>query len=149
MKLPAFKNLVSENWSKAVSHASNNLEYYRKELIESLDSENPDERSAAVTSFNEADDTSVHDLITNLIDDRDHFVRQEVYEYLHDLGNTDDIKPLFERINKDLDLIDYNTATLQRLTGRDKGLLSGDDPKEKIEKEISDWEIYLNSNNYI
>lgn len=149
MKLPPFSNLVSESWTKAVSYASNNLEHYRNELTEALTSLDPEERSASVTSFNEANDPSVHDLIIKLIDDPDEVVRREVLEYLEEFGKVEDIKLIFDRIHKDIDLIFHKTKIFQHLTGREKGTILDDDPKEIIEKEIRNWETYLKLNNYI
>ncbi len=149
MKLPLFAKLVEESWSKAVAYASNNFAHYRGELIKSLNSTNPEVRSAAVTSFNEANDSTVHDLVIKLIDDKDSGVRQEVLEYLEDFGKKEDILMIFDRIYEDIEHIYNKTAILQNLTGKDNGTILDDDPKEDIEKEIKAWEKYLTLNNYI
>ncbi len=149
MKFPLFAKLVEESWSKAVAHASNNFEYYREELIKSLSSKNPEVRSAAVTSFNEANDPTVHDLVIKLIDDKDSRVRQEVLEYLEDFGKKEDIQIIFDRICEDIEHIYHKTAILQNLTGRDKGTILDDDSKEDIEKEINAWKNYLRLSSYI
>lgn len=149
MKLPPFSSLVAESWSKAVSYASNNLEYYRNELIESLTSTISEERSAAVTSFNEANDAKVHDQIIKLIDDHDETVRGEVLEYLEDFGKIEDVKLIFDRIHDDLGEIYLKTSVLSKLTGREDGIIFDDHPKPKIEKEITAWREYLEVNGYI
>jgi hypothetical protein len=82
MNLPTFSQLVGESWEKAVGYASGYIEHYKDELLIALTSNNPEERSAAVTSFNEAGDSGVHDLIITLIDDPDQWVRHEVLALL-------------------------------------------------------------------
>ena len=149
MKLPAFSQLVEESWSKAVSYGSHHINHYKNELLDSLKSPDPEQRSAAVTSFNEANDTTVHDYIVKLIDDSDFGVRQEVLEYLEDFAKKEDIKIVFDRIRDDLELIYHKTAILQKVTVRASGTILDDDPKEIIEKEIKDWEEYLKLNSYI
>jgi hypothetical protein len=129
--------------------ASGYIEHYKDELLIALTSNNPEERSAAVTSFNEAGDSGVHDLIITLIDDPDQWVRHEVLEYLIDFGRKEDVKIIFDRIEEDLDLIFEKTQILRNITGRDEGVLLDDDPQEVIDREIKSWKHYLGSNKYL
>ncbi|MFC1591952.1 HEAT repeat domain-containing protein [Thermodesulfobacteriota bacterium] len=138
-----FTQLVKKSWSSAVSTAAKNLSSYRPQIIEALRSSIPDERSAAVAALNEGNDAAAHDAVIQLIDDPDELVRIEVAEYLEDLGAEDDVVLLLERVEKYPALRMLLTRALQSITGREDGLITEDDPPEKVAADMEGWRTYL------
>jgi hypothetical protein len=144
-----FESLVVKSWGDAVGIASSHIERYRSQLFESLQSLNPEVRSAAIAALNEGNVTSAHDIVLSLIDDTDEWVRHEVAEYLLQFAVSSDAEILLARIERYPDLRFVLSKVLCRLTGRDDGIIDDEDPPEKVERELGEWRDFLIKGGYI
>ena len=138
-----FRELVKKSWSKAVAAASSHIDHYRPELIEALESEDPEVRSAAVASLNEGNDAASHDDVIKLMKDPDSSVRHEVAEYLQDFALASDAKQILETMESNPSLLNLLSNALKHITGREDGLMDEEDPPKQTKKELSQWRVYL------
>ena len=144
-----FDHLVEKSWSLAVSKASSNIEYYKPQLFEALESDTPDMRSAAIASFIEGDVAYVHDEVIALIDDSDEVVRREVIEYIKEYGTTRDVETLFSRLHRDLANISLLSSALAKITGGEELYINEEGEPEEIRQAIAEWQSYLEDNGFI
>ncbi len=133
-----FELMVEGSWTRAVMESVHDIERYRFCVLESLRSENPKVRSAAVAVLNEVDDKEAHDSIICLINDSNSHVVDEVFEYLADNATLEDAQILLTSLCSRRCMFSASSA-LVKLFGNVGNLIDSDDLDEYVRKETENW----------
>jgi HEAT repeat protein len=113
----------------------------RAHIIASLASADPEVRSAAVATLNEANDEAAHDLVVALISDPDVHVQEEVLEYIEQFPRQADAALLLEVLRSRRNAFLASSA-LRRICG-DEGPLVADEEINDEVASIAEWERIL------
>lgn len=143
-----FADLVSSNWTLAVQEASSEFVRWKHDLLASLNSANPEVRSAAIAALNEANFAEAHDAVASLAKDENPHVRDEVFEYLLDFGRPEDARLLLA-ILKNQEHLFVVSEILNRLCNRTGPVLDEDDNEEEIRANTMVWENILRERGYV
>ena len=137
-----FEELVRENWTLAGMRACHEFSRYESSVMESLNSPDPEVRSAAIATLIDAEQAAARESVLPLLDDPARLVREEALEYLCDHALPEDGPKLYSLFKTDLDIFMISRALCMALG--DKGpLLDSDDPEVTQEAGIRQWKEIL------
>ena len=137
-----FERLVAEEWSRAVMAATHRFGEVREQVVCALGSADPQVRSAAIATLNEADDAAAHDLVAALADDCDAHVRGEVLEYLEQFPTEADVPLLLGNLKARNHLF-LTSSALARLCGTNGPLIDDEELESGAASSIAEWERIL------
>ena len=141
--VPSFNDLVSESWSSAVAKCSFDFSTWEPQVLEALNSESPELRSAAVATIYEADSVSHREALLGLTRDPDEHVRNEVLEYLGEYALPEDAPRILESLYLGCSLF-LATSALARLYPEGPGFFDEDDlSTEGVANLVSAWANYI------
>ncbi|MEK8034443.1 HEAT repeat domain-containing protein [Ideonella sp. DXS29W] len=133
-----FESAVAESWSQAVMAASVRYAEVRDQVVKALKSANPEVRSAAIATVNEANDKLAHDLVVRLANDPDTQVREEVMEYIEEFPQESDVGILLGSLKAGESLYLASSA-LRKILGN-VGPLLDDEEADTRANAVAAWE---------
>ncbi|MCG7946624.1 MAG: HEAT repeat domain-containing protein [Candidatus Thiodiazotropha taylori] len=134
-----FEKLAVQDWSKAVFEGAHRFSKVRPDILAALAAENAEVRSAAVATFNEANDAEAHNEVVALLGDPDPHVCEEVIEYIGEFPAKSDVNALLQLLQQRQYLFPASSA-LQKLYGGSGPLISGEESESEIAAYIEEWE---------
>ena len=127
--------------------AAHRFSEVRPLLIDALNSEDSEVRSAAIAAFNEAIDVSAHDLVIALAEDSDVHFREEVLEYIEQSPIQTDAPYLPAKLESGEQLFLASSGLRRLCSGR--GPLLTDDETADLPAVISEWRALLQELGYV
>ena len=133
-----FEKVALEDWSKAVFEGAHRFSEVRDQILAALAAENAEIRSAAVATFNEANDAEAHDKVVALLRDPDPLVRGEVVEYIEEFPAKSDVAALLELMKQRQHLFSASRA-LQKLYEGKGPLIIGEESDSEVAAYVAEW----------
>jgi len=112
----SFSHFVASDWASAVREAAAKFAEWEANVMDSLNSANPEVRSAAIATLNEAGCAAAHDSVVRLLKDENPEVRAEALEYLFDFARPEDA-PVLLALLREKDHLFLASEALNRLCG--------------------------------